>query len=217
MFTLYLQGPDYAPTHPMGTTGELLDVIEHIGFFNVIIIIFLIISVISMLIGFIIAKPELLNHWNILIKGLEYSPLDFYKQLEEELKSEGIEGLRITTHAIPEGSFVSARRQYATIAWKEYKYSVCAAPFAKSFFVSYRSLGKTRFWKYAFTSIPFLGKHFKKGFGGISWYKEDTIMMFHTIVHESIVKVVNEVAEGQNLERIPESQCIPKVRDIFER
>lgn len=212
MFTLFTNGPDYGPQ-----SASFFDVISEFGYINSFLVGYTIIAIISMLIGFVIATPELLNHWNILIKGLNYSPQDFYKQLEEELKSEGIEGLRITTHAIPEGSFVSARRQYATITWKEYRYFVCAAPFAKSFFVSYRSLGKTRFWKYALTCIPYLGKHFGKWFTGLTWYQEDAIMMFHTVVHESIIKVVNEVAQDQGVERIPESQCIPKVRDLFER
>ncbi len=209
--------PDSAPSHPMGTTGEFLEVVEHIGFFTTLIIAFFIISAIAMFIGFILTKPELLNHWNILIKGLSYSPNDFYKQLEEELQKEEIDGIRLSTKNIAEGNFVSARRQYATITWKEYRYTVCASPFANSFFISYRSLGKPMFWRSAFARIPWIGKYLIKMFFPLSYYKEDTIMMFHAIVHESIVKVTNDISEAKGISRISDVQAKPNVRDIFER
>lgn len=178
---------------------------------------FLFLVFILFIISIFRSQRELLNRWNVLIHGLHYSSKDYYQKLENILKKENVTGLEITTKNISTGGILSSKRLYAHISYDGFVYEVCAAPFGNSFFVSYWMSGADSKLKNALARIPLLGKRIVNIFYPETYYRADTSAMFHTLLHETIIALTDEIAEEHNAERLSDNQKIPVMKDIFKR
>jgi hypothetical protein len=79
---------------------------------------------------------QVVSHWNVLIEGLQASPMDFYAAVEQAVEKRSIpesERSRVDWH---EGTLLSAKREYLRVKRKEYAVDICGAPFGNGFFVS---------------------------------------------------------------------------------
>lgn len=162
-------------------------------------------------------KQELLSHWNILIDGLNFSTEEAYNRVEQDLHNRGVSGLRIKRKNKRIGGWFSSRRTYLVIDWKEFRYEVCAAPFADSFFVSYWMHARQSWFKSFIARIPLLGNLISYLFFRVTYYRVDTSNMFHAIAQESITSMVDEISKAQNKPVLTDEQKTPKMKDIFQR
>jgi len=104
-------------------------------------------SILSLLLlGFVIylvykisvqASTKVLSNWHQLFHRVQFSSQEFYEVLEQVIKEKELQRLRISRTAYSEGGILSPRREYVRVQYKNYFFDICAAPFAKDFFVSW--------------------------------------------------------------------------------
>lgn len=77
-----------------------------------------------------------LSHWCALVEGMQASPLEFYKQVEEAVKNREIPDIHLERVTWKESGILSAGREYLRVSRGRYLYDICAAPFGNGFFFS---------------------------------------------------------------------------------
>ena len=162
-------------------------------------------------------KQILHSHWNVLLDGLSYSSQETYKRIEDYLSTKSIKGISFKTAFKSTSHIVSSPRQYLIIDWRDFRYEICAAPFADSFFVSYRMNIRESGGKIFVSRIPFIGWIAEKYFFRVSYYMIDSANMFNSMVHNCIVDIVDEISKEKNVPALTEQQKIPVMDDIFKR
>lgn len=89
-------------------------------------------------------KPEVFQHWYVLLPDFESSTNAYYKAVEADLERRKVPDLEIASILFPEGGFISARREYLRLQRERLVFDLCSAPFGTSWFFSCR-----------FAEIPF--------------------------------------------------------------
>jgi hypothetical protein len=79
-----------------------------------------------------------ISHWCKLIEGLQLSPLEFYKCIENAIDQRKVPGLSRQNVLWPEGGLLSANRVYLRLKREKLLFDICAAQFGTGSFVSYR-------------------------------------------------------------------------------
>jgi hypothetical protein len=184
---------------------------------SIMVSIIFLLAIVFVVIALIRVKRELLNHWNILIPRLSYSSKEFYETLTNKLNEHGVRNLKVKVIEKNTGSVLSGKRLYAEVSFDDYIYDVCAAPFGKSFFVSYWMHFELRKREKIVLGIPFVGARLLKVFFPMTYYRMDTSSMFHALMHEIITEMVDELCEEHTLEKLSENQKIPVMNDVFKR
>ncbi len=77
-----------------------------------------------------------ISHWNILLEGLQASPLEFYIAVEAAIKKREIPDVETSRIDWRESGLLSARREYLRVTRGRFIFDICGAPFGRSFFVS---------------------------------------------------------------------------------
>ncbi|MBL9185843.1 MAG: hypothetical protein JNK23_00050 [Opitutaceae bacterium] len=80
------------------------------------------------------AKPQFF----VPLDGHHFSALEFYDQVEADLKARRVPRLRSQRVAFHEGSRLSDKRIYLRLARERFSFEVCAAPFGTGYFFSLR-------------------------------------------------------------------------------
>lgn len=80
------------------------------------------------------AKPQFF----VPLDGHHFSVLEFYDQIEADLKARRLPSLRSQRVAFHEGSRLSDKRVYLRLARERFSFEVCAAPFGTGYFFSLR-------------------------------------------------------------------------------
>ncbi len=162
-------------------------------------------------------KKELFSHWNTLIDGLSYSTNITYNRIETKLHERKITGVSYKLQNKLTGNIFSVRRMYLVIDWQEFRYEICASPFADSFFVSYWLSIRQSWFKSFIVRIPLLGWVISKLFFRVTYYKIDTANMFHSLVQDCIMNVIDEISKEHDIEPLSETQKAPIMKDLFNR
>jgi len=204
-----LMGPDLGYTSPFESFFTAL--------LMFIFIALLVIIIFSFGFGLMLARRELLNHWNVLIPNLSYSSEAFYQTLKERMLAQEIEGLNISVVTYFVGGILSHKRRYLRLTYDDFKYEVCAAPYGKSFFVSYWMQSHENRFAYACSRIPFIGKFLVRLFFPVTYYRVDTSDMFHALVHQHVLEMLDTIMDSEKLEKLSENQRIPTLKNIFDR
>jgi hypothetical protein len=128
-------------------------------------------------------------------EDLQLSALDFYQSLGRSIKERDYPGLAFNIIKIPEGGLLSSRRKYLCISWNELEYLVCAAPFGRSFFISWW-FNESGDWLQRFLRrIPLLGRLFREG--PKSLYRIDTELIFAKSIDALVQEAVNKIKESK--------------------
>ena len=172
---------------------------------------FIIILIILAVIGIAYAIFKRVNrtlhsHWSQLMPGLNYTAKKFYARLAKELKSHNVEGIVTKEVSISEGGIFSSNRLYLKVAWKDYEYVVCFAPFGNGCFVSWWLWHTPNGSELILSSIPSYGKLLNQAFSPMTYYRHDTASMFLTFSQGIVHKVLDELALEQNIKALPEYQ-----------
>lgn len=158
------------------------------------------------------------SNWNTLIDNFDFSTRDFCLRLAEELKSNGVAGLKINDVFISEGiKAFSRRRLYLRVQWRNYEYNVCAAKFGNGFFVSWWLLYRNSIWKILIARIPVVGDWLAMKLYPITYYSVDTASMFMTYAQRSVLKVIDEITKEKGVRTLTESERKPILNDVFKR
>lgn len=199
-----------APT-PAGPMSIVEDVLYYA------LILFILLVVVFFVIGLFVFEREVVSRWNVLIPNFNHSSQDFYDALIQELDAHEVNGLkRVVYPRITRGAF-SRKRNYLIVKYDDFLIEICAAPFGKSFFVSYWVLNEDNRFEIALGRIPWLGKRLVKWFYPVTAYRIDTIEMYRILIHNLVIEKIDAMLESEKLEKLSENQKIPVLKDIFAR
>ena len=120
-----------------------------------------------------------------LLDSTSYSSQEFYQTVEELIHSKELRGVSLSRTTYFERGMLSPRREYLRARYQNLVFDICAAPFAKNFFVSwwFSELGTPI--HDLLRKIPFLGVFIGKR--AKTFFEMDT----ENIIKESIVQCVD--------------------------
>lgn len=85
-------------------------------------------------------REEILKHWYTPVTCCHFSTNEFYSNLEREIATRELPGLEIKRIELSEGGMLSDKREYLRIKRERLVFDICAAPFGKDYFFSFRSV-----------------------------------------------------------------------------
>lgn len=77
------------------------------------------------------------SHWHALLDDFNTSAIDFYRSVEQELKSREVPTTQVERVLFRESGVLTAQREYLRISRQRLTFDLCAAPFGKGQFFSW--------------------------------------------------------------------------------
>ena len=160
-------------------------------------------------------RNENFANWNVRVGGIQQSSDQFYTAVEKELKRHNIDRLVIRRVDLSEYGILSSKREYLEVYFAGYVFHLCLAPFGDGCFVSWWC-GQVIPWiTRVFDMISLVGRFFRWLDGPETYYRIDIAIMFQSVVHDSVLYVLDELAQLQAKEPIPLDARKPRMRDFL--
>jgi len=159
----------------------------------------------------------ILSHWHQLYEGFQESPQRIYTLLEEGINRREMPGIKVSQVKHRESGIFSAKRVYFRVRRKEHMFDICAAPFGKSFFVSWWLGIAPGFFGRLILLIPILGPILVRVFRPETYYRLDTALMFQDSVHSAVLEVFDRITKDKGLRALSELERKPILRELFKR
>lgn len=83
-------------------------------------------------------KEQVHKHWYTPVDDFEFVSSDFYEMIEKELFHREVPGLELSRVQFSEGGILSGKREYLRLKRERFVFDICAAPFGKGYFFSFR-------------------------------------------------------------------------------
>jgi len=161
---------------------------------------------------------QIVSHWNTMIEGLQVSPKEFFSAVEQEIERRQTPETKFSRIDWREGGLMSAKREYLRVRRKDLAFDVCGAPFGSGFFVSWW-LGEVPSGILAVLArIPGLSLAvywYLRIFKTETYYKYDTASMFQSLVHASVLSVIDDFTTAKGLRALADTERTPQIRDFF--
>jgi hypothetical protein len=182
------------------------------------------------------------SHWAKLFEGIQVAPLELYALIENCIKAREVTDFQSSRVEWHEGGTFSDKREYLRINRREYDFYVCAAPYSNGFFVSSRLITPKGINWLLVIPLGFIGFLFAVyvffkmfGFFGIllsfgaaiagivllinakrlTFYKVDTGLMFHQVVHQSLMQAIDEMTKAAGIAPLSEAERKPVMHELF--
>ena len=129
-----------------------------------------------------------------IFEDMKFSTQEFYTLTENLIKEREIPSVQFSRIQHKMGGILSAKREYLRVQYHEYFFDICAAPFAKDFFVS---------WRQGDLRQVSIGKRDYKTF-----YEQDTELMFHEAIKLCLNRAIKQVMDEKGI-RITSEGDVP--------
>jgi hypothetical protein len=136
------------------------------------------------------AKDRVHSHSYEHFEDLQLSAKEFYQSITDQLTEYQYPQVGHYLKEINEFSAFSTRRQYLVIHRYELQFMICAAPFGRSYFISWWMKDKRNNLSEFLRKIPLLGRLFS---GDPSYYAIDTAMIFSNSIDAIVKHAVDRV------------------------
>ncbi|MBB5397179.1 hypothetical protein [Mucilaginibacter sp. AK015] len=133
------------------------------------------------------------NHAYQHFEDLQLSADQFYTMLEAMIKEYQYPDITISRRKLKEGGLLSANRAYLCISRDYQHYYVCAAPYGRSFFISWWLQEDAHTASNVAEKIPLFGKAIAERMESKSYYQLDTELMFIQSISAIIRMAVEKV------------------------
>lgn len=170
---------------------------------RIILALFFFAAVYSLIKGALKRINTVQSHGHHLFDTAPCSPLELYQLLAKEIRHKEIASLSITTVVYPEGGVFSANREYLRVSFRHYVFDICAAPFAKGFFISWWQGTLSDPLRDFLINLPFIGSIFRQR--NKTFFEMDVETMFKESVSKVVTKVVAEVQEAKGIRQTKET------------
>ena len=172
---------------------------DGLSLFQILIIVFVVIAVYSLIKSSGILKT-VLSHWHHRFEEVPFSPQEFYAGVEKAMKAKEMNHVAFSYITYAEGGLLSPNRQYLRIEYQTFIYDICAAPFAKGFFVSWW-LGETgEPIRDFFINLPVIGKLFNRR--KKTFFELDTEMMFKEMVSACVKETIEQLTTATGVRNL---------------
>ena len=126
-------------------------------------------------------------------EDLQMSSEQFYSMLEAMIKEYQYPDISIERRTLKEGGLLSSKRVYLCVSRSYQNFYVCAAPYGRSFFISWWLQEDAHTASNLAETVPLLGKAIAQRMESRSFYQLDTELMFVQSVSAIVRKAVEKV------------------------
>ncbi|SDE73732.1 hypothetical protein SAMN05216464_1091 [Mucilaginibacter pineti] len=138
------------------------------------------------------SKPTVRTHSYQHFEDLQLSSKEFYSALENLIKGYQYPDVTLSVVAKREGGIASSSREYLQVSKAPYNFLICAAPFGRSFFVSWWMEDGDDWLTAFFQRLPLIGRLF--GPYAKSYYQVDTELIFTQSIDAIVRAAVGKLA-----------------------
>lgn len=136
---------------------------------------------------------DLSSNWHHYFDNLTISPNEFYSLVETAVKARKIPDVKIERVKLSQAGIFSADREYLRVTRKGQSFDVCAAPFARGFFVSWW-LGQED----ALLGNVFNSRKLR------TYFQVDTEAMYKEAVIGAVMEAVDNLINSKSLKALTE-------------
>ncbi|MCX6204929.1 MAG: hypothetical protein NTZ19_01590 [Bacteroidetes bacterium] len=143
-------------------------------------------------------------HWQHYFDDFTYSSQDFYQSIETIINEKEIPDVSTSRIDYSEGGMLSANREYVRVEKGKIVFDICAAPFAKGFFISSWQGELPDFLQRLIANIPFVGLYIARSFYTKTYYQLDTEQMFANAIHSSVLEAIKKITDDMGVRDLTE-------------
>lgn len=132
-------------------------------------------------------------------EDLQLSAKEFYAMVETMVKAYEYPDIKCNRVNMKEGNIFSSNREYLLIGRGRLVFYVCAAPFGKSFFISWYHLEEANTAANITAKIPVVGKSIAKGMETKTYFQLDSELMFTNSINMIIKMAIEKVKATHGL------------------
>lgn len=156
------------------------------------------------------------GNWAHVFKDADYSKQDFYDRFEKKLKASKINDITFSWEDFHEGAhFVSPKRRYRKVQWRDKLFYVCIAPYGDGFFVSWWHFELTPMWERILLLLGPYGKWVVMSINPMTFYRLDTAAVFQRYMHDAVVESMDEISKTQGFSF--DGGKKPELRNPYDR
>lgn len=143
------------------------------------------------------AKTVTIAHWHHSMDNFAFPPKQFYDLVKASVDARGLQGITYKEITHFENGVLGTRREYLRITCDNYRFDVCAAPFARGYYVSWYLAVR----KGAISEFLKKWKFFAEVLEMKTYYQFDTDIMFKEMMHSALTEAVDAMTneQGQRL------------------
>ena len=156
------------------------------------------------------APLSVVSNWSTMLDGMKEDPQLFYLEVQKAMESRNVPDVKFGRAELKEGGFFSAKREYLTIRRGDLNFLICGAPFGTGFFVSWWLFAKVHPWRDLIRRLLRLPPKMD------SCYQQDTTSMYRTIVHRSVLDIVDDITKSQGKVTLPDIERQPVLSGFFK-
>lgn len=157
---------------------------------------------------------NILARWQTTLEGVACSPLEFYEMVENSLMECELPNLQFSRITRNEGGWFSPRRVYLRIRGERLYFDVSAFVVGNSLIVGWWLHQDSAGVGDLFSEIPVFSFLMEKTTRAATYYRVDFIEFFERAVHNSILRVVDELREENGLAYLPDEARVPVWEEI---
>ncbi|MFP5041614.1 hypothetical protein [Parasediminibacterium sp. JCM 36343] len=146
--------------------------------------------------------PAIDAHWHHHFEDFQYSSKKFYESLQTLIGEYKFPNVSCSVVSRTQG-LLSGKREYLRVSTGKYAFDICAAPYGKSFFVSWWLTQSPGWLTELLAIIPLIGGWLAKKSESKTYFQMDTETMFKESIHGIVLKAV-ESMNAANAFRFPE-------------
>jgi len=132
-------------------------------------------------------------------EDLQLSAKEFYEMLETMIRDYQYPDIQFARVKMKESHMLSASREYLIISRKRHNFYVCAAPFGKSYFISWYHLEEANTTANITAKIPLIGKSIARDMESKTYYQLDSQLMFINSINMIIKMAIEKVKATHGL------------------
>lgn len=172
--------------------------------FTLLVYLFILFSIISVIRSARRKLKLVHSHWHHYMETVPFSPQEFYEAVEDAIENEEIPMVQLSRISYPQGGIFSADRIYLRVKCREYVFDICAAPFAKGFFISWWMGEIPDAARDFFANMPWIGIFFQKR--QKTFFELDNEALFKESVSHTVKKVYEALTENKGLRKLTDAE-----------
>ena len=157
----------------------------------------------------------ILARWQTALENAACSPLEFFGRVENAIMEQEIPNLSFSQITRRQGNLFSPRRIYLRIRHQKLYFDVSAFVVGRSLIVGWWLHETQPGVAELLAELPGFGAFMERIIGPATYYSVDYIEYFQRAVHDSVLRVVDELSEENGFAVLPEADRQPIWEEIW--
>lgn len=137
------------------------------------------------------------SNWHQYFDTPLFTPHQFYEAVEKELEEQELPMVVYSRIYYPAGGIFSVNREYLRVKCREYVFDICAAPFAKGFFISWWMGELPDIRRDFYANMPWIGRLFRNR--QKTFFELDNEALFKESVSHCVRKVFEDMSDTKGI------------------